>query len=563
MQLRPTEQFVAAHRTLHSDLIFGTSLGITLLLCVCVAGGLMQTARVERRVLDRTAELSREIADRKRAEEAARIAEAKFRSIVENTVEGIFQTSLDGHYLSANAALARIYAYDSPEELIECLPNIADQLYVQPGRRNDFTRLVQREGVVSGFESQVRRHDGTVIWISENARAVRGPSSEVLYYEGTVIDITARKVAEESLRRARAELETRVQERTAELALSNEKLQDEIAVRQRAQDEAAGANAAKSDFLARMSHEIRTPMNAILGYAQILQRDSTLAKKHLDCIDTVMASGKHLLELIDDVLDLAKIEAGHVELELSDFNLGLMIQGVLNMFRARCSQRRIQLRAEIADSALTIVRGDERKLRQVLVNLIGNAVKFTDEGSVTLRARREQKDLYRFEVIDTGAGIAAESMPLVFEPFRQTVTGRSRGGTGLGLPIARQHVEVMGGELSVVSTPGRGSRFYFAIRLAASTRSAAAMESGMRWNDDSLRLAPDSRVRALVVDDLEENRTVLAELLRGIGCEVTTAASGEQALAIAAVESFDVALIDILMPGVDGIETATRSAIRR
>ncbi len=307
-----------------------------------------------------------------------------------------------------------------------------------------------------------------------------------------------------------------------------------------------------------MSHEIRTPMNAILGYAQILQRDPTLSKKHFDCINTVMASGKHLLELIDDVLDLSKIEAGHVELECCDFNLGLMIQGVLNMFRARCAQKRILLRAEVADSALAIVRGDERKLRQVLVNLIGNAVKFTDDGAVTLRARREEKDLYRFEVIDTGAGIPAESMPLVFEPFRQTSAGRSRGGTGLGLPIARQHVEMMGGELCVISTPGAGSRFYFAIRLPASARSAAAMESGMAWNSESLHLAPNCRVRALVVDDLEENRTVLAELLRGIGCEAVTAASGEEAMRIAEAQPFDVALIDILMPGLDGIETAAR-----
>ena len=558
VQIRPTEEFVAAHSTLHAQLIFATSLLVTLLLCICVVGGLMQTARVERCVLDRTGELSREVSERKRAEEAARIAEAKYRSIVENTVEGIFQTSLGGHYLSANAALARIYAYDSPEKLIACLPNIADQLYIQRGRRNDFIRKVQRDGVVSGFESQVRRHDGTVIWISENARAVRGPTSEVLYYEGTVIDITARKVAEESLRRAQAELETRVEARTAELALSNQKLQEEIAVRQRAQEEAAAANAAKSDFLTRMSHEIRTPMNAILGYAQILQRDPTLGERHRDCIETVMASGQHLLELIDDVLDLSKIEAGHVELEPTDFNLGLMIQGVMNMFRARCSQRRIQLRAEVPESVLTLVRGDERKLRQVLVNLVGNAIKFTDEGSVTLRARREEKDLYRFEVIDTGAGIAPESMPLVFEPFRQTSAGRSRGGTGLGLPIARQHVEVMGGQLAVISTPGQGSRFYFAIRLPASMRSAAAVGSGSAWNHELLRLSPRSRVRALVVDDLEENRTVLAELLRGIGYEVATAGSGEEALQMAAAEVFDVALIDILMPRVDGIETATR-----
>ena len=558
VQLHPTEEFVAAHRTLHAQLIFATSLLVTLLLCMCVAGGLMQTARVEQRVLDRTAELSREVSDRKRAEEAARIAEARFRSIVENTVEGIFQTSLDGHYLSANAALARIYAYDSPEKLIACLPNIADQLYVQPGRRNDFIQLVQRNGVVSGFESEVRRHDGTVIWISENARAVRGPSSEVLYYEGTVIDITARKVAEESLLCARAELESRVTERTGELALSNQKLQEEIAVRQQAEEEAAAANAAKSVFLTRMSHEIRTPMNAILGYAQILQRDPTLEKRHRDSIDTIMDSGRHLLELIDDVLDLSKIEAGHVELETADFNLGIMIQGVMNMFQGRCVQRRIQLRAEFADSRLAIVRGDERKLRQVLVNLVGNAVKFTDEGSVTLRVRREESDLYRFEVIDTGAGIAPEQMPLVFEPFQQTFAGRSRGGTGLGLPIARQHVEVMGGQLAVVSTPGKGSRFYFALRLPGSTRSAASVESNCAWKQESLRLAPHSRVRALVVDDLEENRTMMAELLRGLGCEVSTAASGEEALRMAAAETFDVALIDILMPGMDGIETATR-----
>ena len=154
-------------------------------------------------------------------EDAAKLAEAKYRSIFENSVEGIFQTSLSGHYLNANKALAGIYGYDSPEQLIASLPNIADQLYVQEGRRDDFIRLVQRKGVVSEFESQVRRHDGKVIWISENARAVRGEGGEVLFYEGTVVDITARKEAEESLRTARADLETRVQERTRELARAN------------------------------------------------------------------------------------------------------------------------------------------------------------------------------------------------------------------------------------------------------------------------------------------------------------------------------------------------------
>jgi PAS domain S-box-containing protein len=554
--LEPTEQFVAARHTLHADLILGTSLLITLLLCICVAGGLMQTARVERRVIDRTSELSREVAERKRAEEAAHIAEAKYRGIVENTIEGIFQTSLEGHYLSANPALARIYGYASPKELIARLPNIANQLYVQPGRRDEFIHQVQRDGIVSGFESKVRRHDGTVIWISENARAVRGALGQVLYYEGTVIDITARKEAEESLRRARAELETRVQERTRELGLSNEALQAEIAVRQRAEQEAAAANRAKTEFLAQMSHEIRTPMNAILGYAQILQRDSSLPGRHREAIDTVMSSGKHLLALIDDVLDLSKIEAGRDELEPTDFNLGLLMEGVINMFRARCAQCRIQLLADVHPDCHAIVHGDERKLRQVLVNLVGNAVKFTDEGWVKLCGRREAADVYRFEVIDTGAGIPADAMPLVFEAFRQGSAGRSRGGTGLGLPIARHQVQMMGGQLSVISADGEGSRFYFSIKLPASSRHGLVPGRAGDW--ESVSLAPGSSVRALVVDDLEENRTVLAEILSGIGCDVTTAASGEEALRMAQASQFDIAFIDILMPGLSGMETAAR-----
>ncbi len=438
------------------------------------------------------------------------------------------------------------------------LPNIGDQLYVRSGRRDDFIKTVRRRGVVSEFESQVRRRDGKVIWISENARAVRGEGGEVLFYEGTVVDITARKEAEESLRRAQAELETRVLERTRELALSNQALQAEISVRQQAEECAAAANRAKSNFLARMSHEIRTPMNAILGYAQLLQRDRTLSERQRSAIETIMASGRHLLGVIDDVLDLSKIEAGRAELQAGDFDLLSMLNDVAGMLRARAVEKGLKLRVDINPKGHALVRADERKLRQVLINLLANAVKFTDSGSVELRVRRLADHHFRFEVIDTGAGIDPEAQSLIFEPFRQGTAGRSGGGTGLGLAIAKHHVELMGGELCLASSPGAGSSFYFTLRLAPSLDLAeATVESEPAW-----QLAaplPDGRnIRALVVDDLPENRSVLAGLLEEIGCAVETAAGGRQALQMAAAERFDIVFVDILMNDMQGLEVAAR-----
>lgn len=558
LTLFPTDRFISARTTGHANLLLAASLLITVLLGICLYGGVVQRARVEQHVVERTTELSREIGDRKRAEAAARLAEAKFRSIFENSVEGIFQTSLGGHYLSANQALATIYGYASPAELIELLPNIGDQLYVQPGRRDDFIKTVQRRGVVSEFESQVRRHDGKVIWISENARAVRGEGGEVLFYEGTVVDITARKEAEESLRRVQAELESRVLERTRELAHSNQALHAEISVRQQAEECAAAANRAKSNFLARMSHEIRTPMNAILGYAQLLQRDRSLSERQRSAIETIMGSGRHLLGVIDDVLDLSKIEAGRAELQASDFDLLSMLNDVAGMLRARAVEKGLKLGIDINPNGHALVRADERKLRQVLINLLANAVKFTDIGSVELRVRRLVDHHFRFEVIDTGAGIDPQAQSLIFEPFRQGAAGRSGGGTGLGLAIAKNHVELMGGELCLASSPGAGSSFYFTLRLAPSLDLAeASIENDAVWQL-AAPLPNGRNVRALVVDDLPENRSVLAGLLEEIGCTVETAAGGRQALQIAAAERFDIVFVDILMNDMQGLEVAAR-----
>jgi PAS domain S-box-containing protein len=554
--LRPAPEFVAAHSGAQASVIFLTGLIITLLLTAYLYAGLRRTAEIKLRVEERTEQLSAEVAERKRAEEAARLAEARYRSIFENSIEGIFQTSTDGGYLSANRSLARIYGYKSIDQLICDLTNIAGQLYVEPRRREEFVQLVQRNGAVSEFESQIFRKDGRVIWISENARAVRDEEGRVLYFEGTVVDVTERKLAEGSLRRNRDELESRVRDRTLELARINQALEEEVAVRKRAEEAAAAANRAKSAFLASMSHEIRTPMNAILGYAQVLERDPTLRASQREALQTVLSSGNHLLELIDDVLDISKIEAGRVELRPTEFELDGLLRDVAGMFRQRCRQKSIALRVEDMSGESRRVIGDERKLRQVLINLMGNAVKFTDHGSVTLRVQAQQNDCYRFEVIDTGIGIALNARGAIFEAFNQGPTDHRRGGSGLGLAISRQHIELIGGHLTVTSShggPDSGSTFSFTVPLMPPERDETP--EGFDYQS-VVRLAEGHNVRALVVDDVQENRNLLGRMLAMVGCEVSLAENSDEALANIEQNTPNIVFIDILMPGMNGVATA-------
>jgi len=518
---------------------------ITALTTVYIIRGARHTAEIERRVLERTAELSSEIAVREKVERELRQAEQKYRGIFENAIEGIFQTAPDGHYLSANPALARIYGYNSPGELVAALGDIERQLYTEPSRRAEFIRLVRRDGSVADFESQVRRKDGQTIWISETARAVCGPDGKVIYYEGTVQDITERKRAHEAL-------EIRVKERTADLARANDALVTEIAVRKRAEDAAASASRAKSAFLAHMSHEIRTPLNAILGYAQILRRDRSLQPRQKEAVETIAGSGNHLFNLIDEVLDLSKIEAGRMDLQCADFDLIELIGRMEGMFRHRCEQKRLKLIVEAPESPPRIVQGDEGKLRQVLINLLGNAAKFTDRGEVRLTVSRGPDRAYRFEVADTGIGITAEEQEEIFKPFQQGHSGASKGGTGLGLAISDRYIQLMGGRLQAESAPGCGARFFFTLALPESPLQGCG---AVAW-DRVLRLPAGRSVTALVVDDIKENRAVLAGMLGDIGCEVSLAENASTAIDLAARQKPDIIFMDVWMPGMNGIDAA-------
>jgi PAS domain S-box-containing protein len=435
--------------------VLGTGLLMTLI---------RKSREIKLEVNRRTARLTREVRDRRRAEESLRVAENRYRVIFENAVEGIFQTTPTGQYLSANAALARMYGYSAPSELMVVLESISDQLYVDAGRRDDFIRLMREKGVVESFESRVFRRDGSIIWISENARAVRGDDGEVLYFEGMVVDITDRKASEEALRRDHDLLEERVAARTKELESLNRALQVEVAERKAAELKAAEASQAKTDFVHSLSHEIRTPMNAVLGYAQILQRDRQLSMDQRDAVDAIMSTGRHLVELINDILDLAQIESGQITVETREFGLRMMTGQLSAMFRQRCRDKGLRLEIHNGCGDET-VRGDERKLRQVLINLCCNAIKFTDGGEVRVEVERVTPERVRFVVVDTGIGIPRAEQGTVFEPFKQAHPDRRRGGSGLGLSIVKRYVEAMGGVLWMESEEGRGSRFGFEIYL--------------------------------------------------------------------------------------------------
>ena len=334
-----------------------------------------------------------------------------------------------------------------------------------------------------------------------------------------------------------------------------------------AKDAADAANLAKSDFLASMSHELRTPLNSILGFTQIMSRDTALPGKHQQHLGIISRAGEHLLDLIGDVLDMSKIESGRTTLNPTNCDLYRLLDNLHEMLQLKAVTKGLQLFFECEENVPQYARIDAGKLRQVLINLLGNAIKFTETGCVTLRVRGVDDSpsnsqtptsgrLY-FEVEDTGAGIAPEEISRLFTPFGQTETGRNSGtGTGLGLAIAQNFVGLMGGEIRATSTVGQGTKFTFDIAMESVPPSAVSAPPQMRR---AIALAPDlPQYRILVADDRPEARLVLVELLTSLGFSVREAQNGREAVELHSSYKPHLIIMDMQMPVMDGLEATQR-----
>lgn len=313
------------------------------------------------------------------------------------------------------------------------------------------------------------------------------------------------------------------------------------------------ANTQKSQFLADMSHEIRTPLNAVIGYAQLLGTESDMTASQRKAVEAIQVGGRHLLSVVNGVLDISKIEAGGEKLTSSRFNLTSLLQELTVIFAARCAEKRLSW---IFDTAIDVgdVVGDEAKLRQVLTNILSNAVKFTDSGNVTLRVRRKKNNRYIFEVTDTGPGIPEDQQSIIFDPFAQNMQGRINGGTGLGLAIAQRYVGLMNGQLTVRSDVDGGACFRFEIPLA--NNNALGASADLSLLPEYTHLAPGQTVLALIADDVDANRDILQRMLEQAGVTVCIAENGVQALDAINHQPIDIAFLDIRMSDLLGTEVA-------
>lgn len=467
-------------------------------------------------VIDRT--------DRKNAEDALRASEERYRLVLDSISDCINICSHDGHFKWLSPSIERLTGY-SPEEMTGMhFMGLVKEDY-RDALFKSFLHQVDANISVKYHEFKVVKKDGSVIWAGQTTRMINDEGK--IEFFNVCRDISEVKKAEEALHEAK--------------------------------DKAESANRAKSTFLANMSHEIRTPMNAILGFSQLMLRDTTLSPENQQFLTTINRSGEHLLALINDILEMSKIEAGHTTVNQSTFDLHALVRDIEMMFVMRTNAKQLQLLVELAEDTPRYVTADEGKLRQILINLLGNAVKFTDTGGIAVRIRtnieNEQLRLV-IEVEDTGPGIGAEEIDVLFRTFQQTSTGIKAGGTGLGLALSREFARLMKGDITVISQPGHGTRFNVVIDIE--TGEAGLISQYQHSNQKIIGLKPgQGPYRVLVVDDKIENRILLRKLLISIGFEIQEAENGEEAIAGFQSWSPHIILMDMRMPVMDGY-TATR-----
>ncbi len=490
----------------------------------------------------------RDVTEKRRAAEQL----LKLSRAVEQSMASVIITNTAGYIEYVNRAFVDTSGYAADEVIGKRAGLLKSGLTPAETYRALWASL----GAGKAWEGEFlnRRRDGEIIVEFSRISPIVQADGTVSHYLSIQQDITERKRVEDELARYRDQLEQRVAERTRQLEEANQVLSLRSAELQVAKEQSDAANRAKSAFLANMSHEIRTPMNAIIGLTHLL-RGSVDDDEAQARLQKVSDAAGHLMTIINDILDLSKIEAGKLTLDDMNFRLDDVVRKACALVVDRAHQKGLELVVDVVDVPDRL-RGDATRLGQMLVNYLGNAVKFTDHGVIVVRARTESEDgdtvMLRFEVIDTGIGIDPDTRARLFMPFEQAdgSTTRRFGGTGLGLAITSHLARLMGGQAGVDSEPGRGSNFWLTVRLGKGARGA--------WLTQPL-----PSLHVLVADDLSASRQALAAMLEALGARGTSCDSGAAAVVEAegahdGGDPFDVALIDADMPGLDGFETAVR-----
>jgi PAS domain S-box-containing protein len=464
-----------------------------------------------------------DITEIKRAEAEALQREQRYRFVTDNAHDMIVRVSLDAQLSYISPGSIRVFGY-TPEEMAtvgpremthpEDLPRVADAILELMDKRLPH--------LPEPLQYRAKRKDGRWIWVESNPTLVFNAEGEPIETIDIIRDITETKLFEAELEEARAKAEA--------------------------------AAAAKSAFLANMSHELRTPLTSIIGFSRLLRERPDLPEEAQGHARRIYDASEALLAIINDVLDLSKLEAGHAELEIQPFSLRQLADEAMGLLAIQAEAKGLELRLELDPKTPELIEGDVTRLRQVLLNFLSNAVKFTDRGRVVVKTSwRKLKSGHRLkvQVMDTGAGISPDNLSRLFERFAQAEVSinRTHGGTGLGLSISKAIVELMGGKIGVDSTLGEGSTFWFDIPAAAAEGRVEAhvLDAQMSWPE----------LRILMVDDTAVNRELVKLMLEPMGLDVEEAAGGADGVQAAMTKAYDLILMDVRMPGVDGLE-ATR-----
>ncbi|MDD5754774.1 MAG: ATP-binding protein, partial [Methylococcales bacterium] len=490
--------------------------------------------------------LEERAAENVRIYEELRESEAKYRRIVDTANEGIWVLDADTMTNFVNARMVQLLAYSDEKEIngramtdFMFAEDIPDHLRKMEKRRH---------GLAENYERRFRRKDGQTVWTLTSATSIFDNEHRFNGSFAMFTDITERKLAEVELKQHRDHLEKLVEDRTLALSIAKEA--------------AEKANVAKSTFIATMSHELRTPLNAILGFSELMSLDKSSTELQKETLSIINRSGVHLLSMINDVLDISKIEAGRLEVDIQAFDLIKLLNDIGEMINVRAASKQLRFSVNLSADIQRFIKSDSGKLRQVLINLLGNAIKFTKYGEIILRAYTQpfisvDTLMLVIEVIDSGSGIPADKQEELFKPFVQLVQENSDiKGTGLGLAISKSLVELMGGRISVSSVLGEGSTFKIEFPVVLASLTDIAIEENYRAVKS---LAPDQPAwRLLVVDDSVDNRLLLVTMLAGIGLHVRDVENGQEAISIFEQWRPDLIWMDMRMPVMDGYEATKK-----